>query len=45
MSGTHDATFFDHYSVTKTVENIFGLPYLAHAKDAQTNSLVGHFGL
>lgn len=43
--GTNDSTFFDHYSITKTVEDIFGLPYLAHAGDAQTNSLTGHFGL
>lgn len=44
-AGTQDSTFFDHYSVTKTVEDIFGLPYLAHAADAQTTSLIGHFGL
>jgi hypothetical protein len=43
--GGNDSTFFDHYSVTKTVEDIFGLPYLAHAADAQTNSLAGHFGI
>jgi Phosphoesterase family len=42
---TADGTFFDHYSITKTVEEIFGLPYLAHARDAQTSSLIGHFGL
>jgi hypothetical protein len=44
-AGDSDATFFDHYSITKTVEDLFGLPYLAHAGDAQTNSLLGHFGL
>lgn len=44
-AGTQDGTFFDHYSVTKTVEDFFGLPYIAHAADAQTNSLIGHFGL
>ena len=44
-AGTADGTFFDHYSVTKTVEDLFGMPYLAHAGDAQTNSLVGHFGI
>lgn len=43
-AGDSDATFFDHYSITRTVEDIFALPYLAHAGDAQTNSLVGHFG-
>jgi phosphatidylinositol-3-phosphatase len=44
-AGASDATFFDHYSITKAVEDLFGLPYLAHAGDAQTNSLVGHFGI
>lgn len=44
-AGASDPTFFDHYSITKTVEDLFGLPYLAHAGDAQTNSLVGHFGI
>ncbi len=43
--GTRDSAFFDHYSVTRTVEDFFGLPYLAHAADAQTASLAGHFGL
>ncbi len=45
VAGTHDGTFFDHYSITKTVEDTFGLPYLAHANDTQTTSLVGHFGI
>ena len=44
-AGDSDATFFDHYSITKTVEDLFGLPYLAHAGDAQTSSLLGHFGI
>ena len=44
-AGDADPTFFDHYSVTRTVEDLFGLPYLAHAGDAQTASLVGHFGI
>jgi len=44
-AGVRDSTFFDHYSITRTVEDIFGLPYLAHAGDAQTASLVGHFGI
>ena len=44
-AGASDATFFDHYSITKAVEDLFGLPYLAHAGDAQTDSLVGHFGI
>ena len=44
-AGDADATFFDHYSITRTVEDLFGLPYLAHAGDSQTASLVGHFGI
>lgn len=44
-AGDKDGTFFDHYSVTRTVEAIFGLSFLAHAGDAQTASLVGHFGI
>jgi len=45
QAGSQDGTFFDLYSITKTVEDLFGLPYLAHAGDAQTSSLIGHFGL
>jgi Bacterial Ig domain len=41
----NDSTYFDHYSITKAVEDVFGLPYLARAGDAQTNSLAGHFGI
>jgi len=41
-SGT-DATFFDHYSVTRMVEELFGLPLLAGA--SQATSMLGHFGL
>jgi phosphatidylinositol-3-phosphatase len=44
-AGRSDGTFFDHYSLTKTVEDLFGLPHLAHAGDAQTTSLIGHFGI
>jgi phospholipase C len=44
-AGAKDGTFFDLYSVTKTVEDINGLPYLAHAGDVQTSSLIGHFGI
>ena len=43
--GDADPAFFDLYSITRTVEDLFGLPYLAHAGDAQTESLVGHFGI
>ncbi len=44
-AGSSDGAFFDHYSVTKTMEDLFGLPYLAHVNDYQTNSLIGHLGL
>ena len=44
-AGDSDVAFFDHYSITKTIEDLFGLSYLANAGDAQTNSLVGHFGI
>ncbi len=43
--GSDVATFLDPYSITKGVENLFGLPRVAHAGDAATNSLAGHFGL
>lgn len=43
--GGHDKTFFDLYSITKGVEDLFGEPYLGHAADAKTTSLMGHFGL
>jgi hypothetical protein len=44
-AGASDGTFFDLYSITRTVEDLFGLPYLGHAGDAQTASLAGHFGI
>jgi hypothetical protein len=44
-AGTHDSTFSDHYSLTRTIEDFFGLPYLSHAAGTQTASLTGHFGL
>jgi phospholipase C len=44
-AGAHSKTFFDHYSLTRTIEDFFGLGYLANAADAQTASLAGHFGL
>lgn len=43
--GARSKTFFDHYSLTRTIEDFFGLGYLAHAADSQTASLAGHFGL
>ena len=45
QAGTSDGTFFDAYSITKTVADLFGLAYPAHAADPQTASLVGHFGI
>lgn len=44
-AGDNDGTFFDHYSITRTIENLFSLPPLAHAADQQTASLTGHFGI
>lgn len=44
-AGDFDGTFFDHYSVTRIIDDLFGLPYLAHAGDTQTASLIGHFGI
>lgn len=41
-----NGTFFTLYSITRTVEDIFGLPCLAHACDPATTSLVGSgFGI
>lgn len=37
----NNATFFTHYSLTRTVEDLFALPHLAHAADTTTMSLVG----
>jgi phospholipase C len=39
-----NGTFFTLYSITRTVEAIFGLPCLAHACDPATASLAGSFG-
>jgi phospholipase C len=39
-----NGTFFTLYSITRTVEDIFGLPCLAHACDPVTASLAGSFG-
>ncbi len=43
--GASDGTFFDHYSLTRTIEDLFRLPHLAHAGDARTAGLIGHFGI
>jgi hypothetical protein len=39
----HDGTFYTHYSVTRTVEDLLGLPSLAGASTA--NSMSTRFGL
>jgi phospholipase C len=44
-AGDNDATWFDDYSITQTVEQLFGLSYLAGAAKADVVSLVGHFGI
>jgi phospholipase C len=44
-AGAANTNFFDHYSITRTVEKIFGLSLLAHAGDAQTLALVNEFGI
>jgi hypothetical protein len=36
-----NSTFFTLYSITRTVENTFGLPCLAHACNPVTASLAG----
>ena len=43
VSGGADATFFDHYSLTRTIEELFALPLIAGAASAP--SLVGHFAI
>jgi phospholipase C len=44
-AGAANTSFFDHYSITRTVEKLFGLSYLAHAGDTQTIALVNEFGI
>jgi phospholipase C len=36
-SNFQDATPYSHYSITKTIAEAWGLPYLGHASDAETN--------
>jgi phosphatidylinositol-3-phosphatase len=38
-----DKTFFDHYSITRTVEDLFGLAPIGGA--ATASSMVGHYGI
>ena len=37
--GVTDNHFYDHYSLLKTIEAAFGLPFLGHARDAGTHTL------
>jgi len=39
VRGVQDTRFQSHYSLLKTIEAAFGLPYLGHAADATTNTL------
>ena len=39
VRGVHDTRFQSHFSLLKTIEAAFGLPYLGHAADATTNTL------
>jgi hypothetical protein len=39
VRGVTDHRFYDHYSLLKTVEAAFDLPYLGHAADAGTHTL------
>jgi hypothetical protein len=39
VRGVRDNTFYTHYSLLRTVEAAFGLPYLRHAADATTKTL------
>jgi hypothetical protein len=35
-----DSTPYSHYSILKTISQAWNLPYLGHAADAETNSIV-----
>jgi hypothetical protein len=39
VRGAQDSRFQSHYSLLKTIEAAFGLPYIGHAADATTNTL------
>ena len=39
VRGVQDTRFQSHFSLLKTIEAAFGLPYLGHAADATTNTL------
>ena len=45
-AGTRSGTFFDHYSLLKTTEQLLGITtFLGHAGDAGTSSMVSTFNL
>ena len=39
VRGVQDSRFHTHFSLLKTIEAAFGLPYLGHAADSTTNTL------
>ena len=39
VRGVTDSRFHSHYSLLKTIEAAFGLPYVGHAADSTTNTL------
>jgi hypothetical protein len=39
VRGVQDNTFYTHYSLLRTIEAAFGLPYLRHAADPTTHTL------
>lgn len=39
VRGVQDGRFYNHYSLLKTVEAAFGLPFIGHAADSSTNTL------
>jgi hypothetical protein len=39
VRGVQDHTFYTHYSLLRTIEAAFGLPYLRHAADPTTKTL------
>src|SRR5262249_60725481 len=39
VRGVQDARFQSHFSLLKTIEAAFGLPFLGHAADPTTNTL------
>jgi hypothetical protein len=39
VRGVQDTRFHSHYSLLKTIEAAFGLPYVGHAADSTTHTL------